>query len=129
MTSDYSMTWMYQNSRGDLFPKTTNDLQAELEEVYVIENREYEIIHITENENIVTLEIIESYFDPQLNEHYTTPMVIVLELENGKIKTGRHYCDPKISYLQLKKEVILNAIINNAEHIIINKDFDINKLK
>jgi len=29
--------------------------------------------------------------------------VIVWEFEDGKIKTGRHYGDPQLSYLELTK--------------------------
>jgi len=30
--------------------------------------------------------------------------VIVLELKNGLIRTGRHYTDPRLSFMKLTKE-------------------------
>jgi ketosteroid isomerase-like protein len=118
MTEDYSMTWMYQKN-NELFPTTGRDMKAELEEVYPIKSREYDIRNITESENVVMIEMIESYPDPETGQMYRTPQVIVLELEHGKIKTGRHYCDPRLSYLELSKEDINKALKGTAsKHII-----------
>jgi ketosteroid isomerase-like protein len=106
MTSDYSMTWVYQKSNGELFPKSENNMETELEEVYHIKGREYDIKNITESEHVVMVELVESYPDPDTGKVYRTPLVLVLEMENGKIKRGRHYCDPKVSYLFLSKEEV-----------------------
>ena len=106
MTSDYSMTWMYQTKSGELFPKSKNDIDKELENVYQIKGRKYDIKNITENDTVVMVELVESYPDPETSKVYRTPLVLVLELVDGKIKKGRHYCDPKISYLYLTKEEI-----------------------
>lgn len=106
MFSDYSMTWVYQTRSGELFPKSENNIKKELENVYQIKNREYDIKNITENESVVMVELIESYPDPETGKVYRTPLVLVLEMENGKIKKGRHYCDPNISYLYLTKEQV-----------------------
>ena len=106
MFSDYSMTWVYQARSGELFPKSENNIKKELENVYQIKNREYDIKNITENESVVMVELIESYPDPETGKVYRTPLVLVLEMENGKIKKGRHYCDPNISYLYLTKEQV-----------------------
>lgn len=35
---------------------------------------------------------------------YRTPLVIILELIDGKIRSGRHYTDPAMSYDFLSKE-------------------------
>jgi len=104
MTKDYTMTWVYQKKNGELFPSTKNDLNAELEEVYPIKGREYDIKNIAEGENVVMIELIESYKNPEIKKAYRTPLVIVLEMKGGKIKTGRHYTDPKLSYLHLTKK-------------------------
>ena len=119
MTNDYSMTWMYQSKDGNLFPTTSKDVGAELEEVYPIKGREYDIRNITEGENVVMLEVIESYPDTETGQIYRTPQIIVLEFENGKIKTGRHYCDPRLSYLELSKEQINTALRDTGtKHLI-----------
>ncbi|MEN9852615.1 MAG: hypothetical protein RI996_558 [Candidatus Parcubacteria bacterium] len=106
MSSDYSMTWVYQTSSGELFPKSENNFEKELENVYQIRDREYDIKNITENDTVVMVELVESYPDSETNKVYRTPLVLVLEMEEGKIKKGRHYCDPKISYLYLTKDDI-----------------------
>src|SRR5690606_3897497 len=91
MTEDYSMTWMYEG-KEELFPTTGAALMEELEEVYPIKGRRYDIRNITEGPGVVMLELIESYPDPDTGKVYRTPQVIVLEMEDGKIKKGRHYC-------------------------------------
>ena len=106
MASDYSMTWVYQTKTGELFPRSEKNIEKELENVYQIKDREYDIKNITENETIVMVELVESYSDLKSGKVYRTPLVLVLEIENGKIKKGRHYCDPKISYLYLSKNEI-----------------------
>ncbi len=105
LTKDYSMTWVYKGAK-ELFPHTTNEMKDELEEVYPIKNREYDIKNIAEGKDVVMVEMIESYPDPETKKIYRTPLVIVLEMKDGKIKTGRHYCDPRLSYLYLTKEQI-----------------------
>lgn len=102
--SDYRMTWVYSKSSDQLFPTATMEGAEDVENVYRIKGRVYEIINITESENVVMVEVIESYPDPETQEVYRTPLVLVLEFEDGKIKRGRHYCDPNISYLHLTKE-------------------------
>lgn len=106
MSSDYSMTWVYQTGSGELFPKSENSFEKELETVYQVKGREYDIKNITENETVVMVELVESYPDPETEKVYRTPLILVLEMEDGKIKKGRHYCDPKISFLCLTKEEI-----------------------
>ena len=120
MTTNYSMTWMYQGKDDELFPTTGMDVKAELDEVYPIKGREYDIRNITEGESVVMLEVIESYPDPDTGQMYRTPQVIVLEFEDGKIKTGRHYCDPRLSHLELSKEQI-NAALRDTDtkHLIL----------
>lgn len=106
ITEDYSMTWMYQAKNGTLFPKTGKNIQKELDEIYPIKGRKYDIKNITEGDDVVMIEMVESYPDPKTKKTYRTPLVIVLEMEKGKIKKGRHYCDPKLSYLHLTEKQI-----------------------
>jgi len=102
---DYSMTWVYIRKDGILFPsETLRDIH--LEEVYKIKGRKYEIKHIIAEGNVVMAELIESYPDPKTKVVYRTPMVIVWEFKNGKIKRGRHYCDPKLSYENLTEKKV-----------------------
>lgn len=118
LTPDYSMTWIYQGKKI-LFPRTIKNTKVSLEEVYHIKGRKYEIFNITENKNTVILELTESYPDPKTKKVYRTPLVLVLEMDNGKIKTGRHYCDPRLSFMYLKDKQINNALKNKKPILII----------
>ena len=120
ITDDYSMTWMYQAKDNSFFLTTRKNVKEELDEVYPIKGREYDIRNITEGENVVMIKVIESYPDPETGQIYRTPQVIVLELENGKIKPGRHYCDPRLSYLKLSKESIYVALKGTGSKTIIS---------
>lgn len=115
MTSDYTMTWVYQKKDGQLFPSTKNDLATELEEVYPIKGREYDIKNIAEGSNVVMIEMVESYPDPKTKKVYRTPLVIVLEMKGKKIRTGRHYTDPNLSHLHLTKKQVEKAYKNNKD--------------
>ena len=121
MTRNYTMTWVYQKKNGELFPSTKNNINAELEEVYPIKGREYDIKNIAEGDNVVMIEMIESYPDPETQKIYRTPLVIILEMESGKIKTGRHYTDPKLSYLHLTKSQVAKAYKKSSGSIKILK--------
>jgi len=106
LADDYSMTWVYKNKKGKLFPKTTRNIKKELEKIYPIKGRKYDIKNIAEGNNVAMVEMVESYPDPKTKKVYKTPLVIVLEMKNGKIKKGRHYCDPDLSYLNLSDKQI-----------------------
>lgn len=105
----YTMTWVYLGRRGKLFPQTTADVQGELEEVYPIRGRRYDIKHIATGRGVVMVELVESYPDLKTKKVYRTPLVIVLEIRKGKISKGRHYCDPRLSYLYLTKRQVARA--------------------
>ncbi len=109
LTDDYSMTWVYKKKDGTLFPSTTGNIEDELSEVYEIRNRKYVIKNIAEGENVVMVELIESYPDPDTGAIYRTPLVLVLEMKDSKIRTGRHYCDPSLSYANLSEIEIESA--------------------
>ena len=109
MAAGYSMTWMYQTKKGQLFSTTAKNTRAQMEEVYPIKGRKYDIKNIAEGKNVVMVELVESYPDSKTKKVYRTPLVLVLEMISGKIKTGRHYCDPKVSYLNLSKNKIEKA--------------------
>ncbi len=110
MGPKYSMTWIYKSpGHGIIFPRTkfnSKNLKKEMGKVYKIQGRKYDIKNITENKTVVMIELIESYFDPKIKKVFRTPLVLVLEFKNGKIKRGRHYCDPNISYLHLSNKKI-----------------------
>ncbi len=108
MHPEYSMTWMYKNRQGDIFPSWRPNSDDNLEDIYQIKDRKYHIYNLAVSEvraNIVTVfvELVEEYPDPKTNQLYQTPLVLVLEIEDGKIKTGRHYCDNDISFENLDK--------------------------
>jgi ketosteroid isomerase-like protein len=109
MASDYRMTWMYK-SKDELFPKTGDDVHAELDDVYPIQGRKYDIRNISEGNEVVMIEMIESYPDPETGKVYRTPQVIVLEFKDGLIRTGRHYTDPDLSYMELSIDQINLAL-------------------
>ncbi len=109
LAKNYSMTWVYRTKKGKLFPKTAKNIQKGLKEVYPIKGRRYDIKNIAEGRNVVMVEMVESYPDPKTKKIYRTPLVIVLEMKNGKIQKGRHYCDPDLSYLYLTKKQIQQA--------------------
>lgn len=106
MTKGYSMTWVYKSTKGVLFPRTKLDFSKLMKEVYVIKGRKYDIKNIAEGKNVVMVELVESYPDPETKKVYRTPLVLIMEFKDGKIKRGRHYCDPQISYLNLNKKQI-----------------------
>jgi len=118
MTSDYSMTWMYRG-KDILFPASQPNVKEELEEIYPIRGRKYRIKNTAEGENVVMVELIESYPDPTTGKIHQTPLVLVLEMEDGKIKTGRHYCDPKLSYEDLSEEQLKQGYRNTPNKQII----------
>jgi len=106
----------------DLFPSTINSsIENGLKEVYPIKGRRYDIRNITENDNVVMIELVESYPDPDTSKTYRTPQVIVLEMVAGKIKKGRHYCDPDISYLDLTEEQIEKGLKGTKSKTVIQK--------
>lgn len=119
MSDDYSMTWMYQG-REELFPTSSINVKSEMDEVYVIKGRKYDIRNIAESENVVMLEMIESYPDSDTGKIYKTPQVIVLEFEDGKIKTGRHYNDPQVSRLDLTDAQIDDALRGSGTQILVD---------
>lgn len=108
MTDDYTMTWMYKG-REQLFPASSPEVKTELGEVYQIKGRRYDIRNITESGDVVMVELVESYPDPATGKLHQTPLVLVLEMEDGKIKRGRHYCDPQLSHEDLSQESIESA--------------------
>ncbi len=109
ITKDYSMTWIYRAKNGKLFPRTSRNIRKELEQVYPIRGRRYRIKNIAEGKNVVMIEMVESYPDPKTKKVYRTPQVIVIEMKDGKIRKGRHYCDPDLSYLHLTEKQIRKA--------------------
>lgn len=110
MAQMYSMTWVYKAPKsGDLFPVSRPDFEAEMKEVYAIEGRRYDIRNIAGSEEVVMVELVESYPAEDGGE-YRTPLVIVLEFgADGKILRGRHYCDPNLSYLKLSEVEVEKA--------------------
>lgn len=114
MASDYSMTWVYMGKKDSYFLTTSGNIKKDIEEVYPITGRTYEIMNIAESDTVVMVEMIESYPDPETKKVYRTPLVIVLEMNRGKIRTGRHYCDPRLSYEHLTKAAVKKAYKKSA---------------
>lgn len=107
MSEDYSMTWVYKTTKGKLFPYIrAKNIQKEIKNIYIFPKRKYDIKNICSSKDCVIIEMIESYYDPKIKKTYRTPQVICLEFKNGKIKTGRHYCDPQISHLHLSEKTL-----------------------
>lgn len=122
MAKDYTMTWVDLGTSGKLlFPHTQKDVRKDMEQAYPIKGREYDIRNIAEGKNVVMVELIESYPDPKTKKQYRTPLVLVLEMQNGKIRTGRHYLDPRISYKHLSRAQIEKAYKNSKGSLRIVK--------
>jgi len=122
ITKDYTMTWVGGGLKSkELFPTTGNDMKAELEEVYPIKGRQYDIKNIAEGKNLVMVELIESYPDPKTKKVYRTPLVLVLEMKSGKIRTGRHYLDPTLSRKFLTKSQVNKTYKNNTGSLMVIK--------
>jgi len=109
MSKGYSMTWMYQG-KHELFPfVAAKQIKKAMNEAYVIKGRVYDIYNYTEQEGSVFLELVESY--PVKNKMYRTPLVLVIYFDKqGKIKLGRHYCDPKIYNNKKLTPQVLNKV-------------------
>lgn len=122
ITKDYTMTWVDTGLDGkELFPTTTRNIKKELEEVYPIRGRQYDIRNIAEGDDVLMVELVESYPDPKTKKVYRTPLVLVLEMKNGKIRTGRHYLDPTISRKHLTKKQIEKAYKNSGGSLLVIK--------
>src|SRR3989338_3879036 len=76
MHPSYSMTWMYQTSKGKLFPTTSKNVREEMKKIYPIKVRRYDIKNIAEGRDVVMVELIESYHDPDTKKVYRTPLVL-----------------------------------------------------
>lgn len=121
LTDDYSMTWV-EKGKKELFPssgKNDDVFEEEMDEIYLIKGRKYDIRNIAEGENLVIIEMIESYPDPETGKVYRTPQVIVLEMEEGKIRKGRHYTDPRLSFMDLTTEQIEKDALKGTKSKII----------
>lgn len=121
MTGDYTMTWVYETSKGKIFPQVKVNQDADLDDAYVIKGRKYEIMHLAESQDTVMVELIESYPDPDTKKVYRTPLVLVLEMKDGKIQTGRHYCDPRLSYRHLTPGQVNKAFAKKNKPILVIK--------
>lgn len=121
MSPAYTMTWVYETPQGKLFPRVKVSRGADLDDAYVIRGRQYEVIHISENQDTVMVELIESYPDPETRKIYRTPLVLVLEMKKGRIETGRHYCDPRLSYRHLTPTQIRKAFARTTKPLFIIK--------
>ena len=119
MTNDYSMTWMCQG-KSALFPTTGKNAESEMEKVYPIKGRRYDIRNIAEGNGVVMVELVESYPDHETGKEYRTPLVLVLEMKDGKIRKGRHYCDPKVSLLYLSEKQVEQGLKGTASKTIID---------
>jgi ketosteroid isomerase-like protein len=120
MSDDYTMTWVDAGIDGkQLFPTTKKDICNDLEEAYVIKGRQYDIRNIVDGKDVVFVELIESYPDPKTKKVYRTPLVLVLEMKNGKIRTGRHYLDPRLSGKHLTKTQIEKAYKNHKGSLLV----------
>ena len=110
MHPKYSKTWVYKTSKGDLFPSVDyRTIKKSMKDAYQIKGRQYEIKNIAEGDNVVFVEMIESYPDQDTKKVYRTPLVIVLEFKDGKVLVGRHYCDPSLSHAELTSKGVSTA--------------------
>jgi len=122
MTKDYTMTWVDIGIDGkQLFPTTSSDIKEDMKQAYPIKGRQYDIKNITESKDVVMVELIESFPNEKTKKVYRTPLVLVLEMKNGKIRTGRHYLDPRISSKYLTKTQVAKAYKNGKGSLLFIK--------
>jgi hypothetical protein len=103
LSDEYVMVWMFK-SKNTYFPsvKVDKNFNKKIEDAYSYLGREYKIYSMLENGNIVSAEIVESYLDNDSKKIRCTPISFVWTFdEDGKVLTGKHYCDPVISYEDL----------------------------
>lgn len=124
MSDNFSVTYMYKDKDGNLFPSINKPSALKIADVYKIKNRSYEIYNYAENHfddhDVVFIEMIERYTDPNNGQHYQTPIVVVLELEGEKIKTNRHYCDNDISYADISSSELNRAYQGKHGRLVID---------
>lgn len=121
MAKDYTMTWVYAG-KGKLFPTTAGkNIKKEMQKAYPLKSRQYDIKNIAEGNDVVMVELVESYPNSKTKKVYRTPLVLVLEMKDGKIRTGRHYLDPKLSGKYLSKAQINKAFKNRKASIMFVK--------
>src|SRR3989338_4101545 len=84
LTPDYTMTWVEMRGKR-FFLRTKKNIKKELQDVYYIKEREYDIKNIAEGKDVVMVELVESYPDPKTKKMYRTPLVLVIEMKRGRI--------------------------------------------
>lgn len=120
MAKDYSMTWVDMGVKGNkLFASTGKNIEKEMRDAYMIKGRRYEIKNIAEGKDLVMMELAESYPELKTKKIYRTPLVLVLEMKNGKIRTGRHYCDPRLSYKFLTRKQLEKAYKSKKRSLMV----------
>ena len=124
MHDDFTVTYMYKNKKSELFPSFSKPSDFDLSEIYKIKDKSYEIKNYAENNfdkyDVVFVELIERYTDPKTGKKYQTPIVIVLEIEDGKIKTNRHYCGNDLSFEDISAETINSAFKGESQEIFVD---------
>jgi len=122
ITKDYTMTWVDTGIDGkQLFSHTGRNIKKEMKKVYSIRGRQYDIRNIAEGNNVVMVELVESFPNKKTGKVYRAPLVLVLEVKNGKIRTGRHYLDPRISQKHLTKIQVEEAYKNSKGSLLVIK--------
>ena len=122
ITKDYTMTWVDAGLSGQrLFRRTNKNIKKEMEDVYSKKGRQYDIKNIAEGNGVVMVELVESYPNPKNKKVYRTPLVLVLEMKSGKIRTGRHYLDPRISGKYLTESQIEKTYKNSRGSLFLIK--------
>lgn len=120
MSENYTQTWMYETEKGTLFPNVIKPKESEMKDVYKIEGRSYSVYDIAENDDTVYVECVESYPKQDGKGYHKTPLILIVKFnKEDKIITGRHYCDPKLSYKDLNDEDILKAYLGQLPILII----------
>ncbi|MCI0619566.1 nuclear transport factor 2 family protein [Candidatus Wolfebacteria bacterium] len=118
MTPDYLMTWV--EKRGEeLFPHTGTDFADEMRKLYRTYDYRFDVKNITGADDAVMVELIETVADKKTGKTWCTPLVLVFEMEDGRVKTGRHYLDPTLSRQELLLEEIEKAFPRTSTKMII----------
>lgn len=106
---DFQLIDIWQSASGVLMPRlTATQAQQVVKDVFPIQNRQYHNVKFVADEQAQTVafEFIETYPDPETSTVYCTPQVGICQIKDGKIWRTRHYCDPRLSAMNLNPEEV-----------------------
>lgn len=116
---DYFLTGMYADKENKkIFPTPSKQGRAEAD---LFQDRVFEVKNIAEGQNVVIVEAVQSCYVPKTKKTYRAPVVLIFEMQKGKIVTGRHYFDPFLLLKALKSSQIEKGFKKSKGNLLIIK--------